>query len=285
MRKIHLTTFIIIICNISFGQIKQIIVDADTKEKIPFVNIWVENYDVGTISNKDGQFVLPKMDGSKIIVFSATGYTTKKMTYSLIKKSIELTPQIIELNEIVVSNSKKRNKEKVIDKLQKRQIRLYLPGFGKPWVFAKFFHFKEEYEKTPFLKEISIATKTNFTESRFMIRLFKANKDGEPEEYLHDKNIIATANKGKKIVHVNLSHLNLKIPKNGFFVAVEWLLTMTNADIFDSFQPDIGFTHEESNANSWFYRFGVWKKVKPYNGEIYATNTYKQLAVELKITD
>ncbi|NJB71636.1 hypothetical protein GGR42_002098 [Saonia flava] len=112
MRKIHLTILILIICNISFGQIKQIIVDADTKEKIPFVNIWVENYDVGTISNEDGQFVLPKMDGTKIIVFSATGYTTKKMVYGLIKNLIELTPQIIELNEVVVSNSKKRNKKR-----------------------------------------------------------------------------------------------------------------------------------------------------------------------------
>ncbi|NJB71637.1 hypothetical protein GGR42_002099 [Saonia flava] len=118
-----------------------------------------------------------------------------------------------------------------------------------------------------------------------MIRLFKTNKEGEPEEYLYDKNIIITADKGKKIVDVNLSHLNLTIPKNGFFVAVEWLLTKTNADTFDSFQPNIGFTHEESNANSWFYRFGVWKKVKSYNGEVYSTNTYKQLAVELKITN
>lgn len=277
--------FTLLIFNFSFGQIKHIVVDVATKERIPFVNIWVENTDIGTISTEDGQFALPKIDGDKIIVFSATGYITKRIEFKLIDNSIELTPQIIELNEVVVDNLKSRNDKKTIDKLKKRKIKHYLPGFGKPWVFGKFFGFKEEYEKTPFLKEISIATETSLTEASFIIRLFKANKEGEPEGYLYDKNIIVTTNKGKRIIDINISDLNLEFPKNGFFLAVEWLLTKENRDVFDSFQPNIGFTHEETNKNSWLYRFGIWNKVKSYNGENYSNNTYKQLAVELKLVN
>lgn len=273
------------ISNISFGQIKWAIIDADTKENIPFVNIWVENNNIGTISNEYGQFVLPKMDGTKVIVFSATGYNTKKIKFNLMKNPIELKPQIIELNEVVLTNLKKRKKEKYIDKLKTRQIRHYLPGFGKPWIFAKFFNYKKEYEETPFIKEISIAVETTREESKFLIHLLKINKEGKPQEYLNKKNLIVTAEKGKNIINKNISNLNIEVPENGLFVAVEWLLTKQNASVFDSFEPYIGFTHEESNENSWVYRFGAWKKVKSYNGEIYSTNTYKQLAAALKLSN
>ena len=285
MKKIHIAILILTIYNISFGQVKRVIVDIDTKERIPFVNIWVENEDTGTISNEDGFFVLQNVDGNKTIVFSATGYITKKIDFKLVGDIVELTPHVIELNEVIVSDSKQHKKKKIIDKLQKSKIRQYLPGFGKPYIFAKYFDFTEEYAKTPFLKEIRIATETEIKESNFIVRLYKINEEGEPEGYLYDKNIIVVTKQGKKIMNINISHLNLEFPKSGFFVAVEWILTKPNSDIFDSFHPYIGFTHQESNENSWFYRFGVWKKVRAYSGEVFPKTTYKQLAVELILTN
>tara|TARA_R110002167_G_scaffold365445_2_gene590223 strand:- start:12 stop:869 length:858 start_codon:yes stop_codon:yes gene_type:complete len=285
MKKLHFTILILTIYNISYGQIKRKIVDAESKERIPFVNIWVENEDIGTISNEDGFFMLQNIADTKIIVFSATGYVTKKINFKLIENTVVLTPQIIELNEVIVNNVKKQKKENVIDKMRNSKIRHYLPGFGKPYIFAKYFDFKDEYQKTPYLKELRIRTRTEIDESNFIVHLYKINEEGAPEGYLHDKNIIVTTKQGTKTLSINISHLNIEFPENGFFVAVEWILTKDNSDVFDSFEPYIGFTHQESNENSWFYRFGVWNRVKAYNGEVFPKTTFKQLGVELTLTN
>jgi hypothetical protein len=34
-----------------YSQMKGIVIDAETKEKIPYVNIWLENENIGTTSN------------------------------------------------------------------------------------------------------------------------------------------------------------------------------------------------------------------------------------------
>lgn len=41
MRKLIIRLFILS-CNLRFGQIKSVILSSETKEKVPFVNIWIE---------------------------------------------------------------------------------------------------------------------------------------------------------------------------------------------------------------------------------------------------
>lgn len=55
------------------------IIDSKTKEKIPYVNIWVENENIGTTSNEKGEFEL-KINNTKIILFSAIGFETRKIS-------------------------------------------------------------------------------------------------------------------------------------------------------------------------------------------------------------
>ena len=108
MKKVVLIT-ILLISNICFSQLKSVIIDSKTKEKIPFVNIWVENENIGTTSNEKGEFEL-EIDSPKIILFSAIGFETKKISSDLIKNILELKPETTELDEVILS-SKKLSKE------------------------------------------------------------------------------------------------------------------------------------------------------------------------------
>ena len=40
-----------------FGQITAKVIDSETSQNIPYVNIWVENENTGTTSNEKGKFI------------------------------------------------------------------------------------------------------------------------------------------------------------------------------------------------------------------------------------
>ena len=66
-----------------FGQITAKIIDSETSQNIPYVNIWVENENIGTTSNEQGKFIL-NIDKPKQIILSAIGYKRLKLNSNLI---------------------------------------------------------------------------------------------------------------------------------------------------------------------------------------------------------
>ena len=195
MKKLLAITFLLI-SNLCFSQLKSVIIDSETKEKIPFVNIWVENENIGTTSNEKGEFEL-EVDGAKVILFSAIGFETKKVSSDSIKSILELKPLITELSEVVIK-SKKLSKELVIGKFKKPKINHYFACGTKPWITARYFKYLEDYNKTTFLNKIRLLTNSNVEDSKFNIRLYSVNENGEPKDYIYDENIIGIAKKGKK---------------------------------------------------------------------------------------
>ena len=66
--------FIFLISSISlFSQLKGKVVDADNRP-IPFVNIWVQNENIGTTTEENGEFILSENNNNKNLIFSALGY-------------------------------------------------------------------------------------------------------------------------------------------------------------------------------------------------------------------
>ena len=294
-------SFVIIlflISNFCFSQLKSVIIDSETKEKIPYVNIWVENENIGTTSNEKGEFEL-EIDGPKIILFSAIGFETKKISSDSIKNILELKPLITELDEIII-NSKKLTEELVIGKFKKSKINHYFACGTHPWISARFFKYKEAYDKTSYLKKIRILTKSNVKDSKFNIRLYDVNENGEPENYIYDQNIIGIAKKGKKITEIDVSKLNIEFPKDGFFIAFEWLIIENNKYEFNytikgskkkhigiHYAPKIGLIPSVSNENSWIFNQGKWRKVWKNNNDISKKyrNKYNIVAMELILSN
>ena len=58
------------------AQTKGVVVDESGKP-IPYVNIWVENENIGTTSEENGEFSINVSD-NKYLIFSAIGYETQR---------------------------------------------------------------------------------------------------------------------------------------------------------------------------------------------------------------
>jgi hypothetical protein len=92
------------------AQIKGVVKDSISGEPIPYVNIWVENEAIGTTSETDGSFTL-EIKGEKILVFSALGYETKRITSNI--QTVVLKPKVMELKEVIVEQPKFKKKLKL----------------------------------------------------------------------------------------------------------------------------------------------------------------------------
>jgi hypothetical protein len=298
MKKTITTLIIILIYNFSYCQLKAKIIDSETKENIPYVNIWIENENVGTTSDETGQFELT-VDSSKIIVFSAIGFETRKILSDSIKNILELKPTITELEEVLIK-SKKQTKKLTLGKFSKRKVNHYFACGTKPWISARFYEYKEEYSKVSFLNKIKVLTNSEVKDSKFNIRLYEVNENGEPENYLYDDNIIGTAKKGQKTTEVDISNLNIQFPKNGFFIAIEWLIIDTNKNEYTFskkgtdetfkrtyYDPKIGTVPVETNENSWIFTQGNWKRVWKTSGANSKNkkDRYDLIAIELILTN
>ena len=84
--------FLILFSISFFSQTKGIVVDESGKP-IPYVNIWVENENIGTTSEENGAFSINVSD-NKYLIFSAIGYVTQRKISNILDK-IVLTSFII----------------------------------------------------------------------------------------------------------------------------------------------------------------------------------------------
>jgi len=295
--KNYILIVLILFSNLAFCQIKAVIINSETEEKIPFVNIWVENENIGTTSNEKGEFYL-NADNTKTIIFSAIGFENLKISSDLIISFIKLKPKTTQLSEIIIK-AKKHTKELIIGKFKKSKINYYFGCGTKPWITARYFKYRSDYNKTTFIKKIKLLTKSDVKNAKFNIRLYNLNDKGEPEGYIYDENIIGIAKKGKKTTEVNVSNLNIEFPKNGFFIAIEWLIVETNKHEYKytmkgsnkklegiSYEPAIGTIPAETDKNSWVYNKGKWQKVWKNNGKLKRyKGKYNLIAIELTLSD
>ena len=280
---------------ISLAQIKAFITDSISRERIPYVNIWLEDENTGTTSNENGEFEMNVMDTNKILVFSAIGYESTTIKLRNIGKEVKLVPKITVLNEVFI-RPKTGTKLLSIDGFKKSETNSYFVNAGTPWIVAKFFEYKSGYSSTPFLKSIIILTDSRIKNAYFNIRLYSINEKGEPGDLLQDKNIIAIARKGKTSTVIDLSAFNIKFPENGFFIACEWLIIESNRHEYTytnkgskkklkaiRYEPAIAILNGGENRTSWTLTKGNWKKWKGPALRNHAR--YQSLAIELILTN
>ncbi|WP_445456291.1 carboxypeptidase-like regulatory domain-containing protein [Flavobacterium sp. HNIBRBA15423] len=222
VRKFYILLLIFITYTIS-AQIKGVIKDSLTGNPIPFVNIWVENEEIGTTSDLDGSFFILVKDINKKLVFSALGFH-KKTVKAVNAKEVFLKPSVIELNEVVVLN-KKETKEIEIGKTPNAILQTFDNG---PKIEAKYFPYKDSYNKTKFIKKVSIQTDSKIEKATIKIHFYSVNEDGSPGEELLNENLLVTIKKGILKNKFDISNYNLVMPENGIFVAYEKLMIESN---------------------------------------------------------
>lgn len=282
----------------TFSQIKGVIIDKNTNEGIPYVNIWVVNENIGTTSSLKGEFEIDNTKGDSLVL-SALGYETKKISLLKIPSKIVLIPKALELEEIVVS-AKREKKENIIGSFDNDDIQFYYASDNKPEIKARLFPYYSTYSETPFLQAIKLRIYSDVRNAKFNIRCYSVGENGAPDKLIHDKNIIGIVKKKTENVELDLSNLDIIFPESGLFISYEWLIIKENEielsfPIKDSkkrenrilYEPKVGLLPIAENTNSWIYKDGKWEKVKKFEGNVskpYRDN-FGVLAIELKLSD
>jgi hypothetical protein len=289
---------ILISCSLS-AQIKGVVKDSLTGKPIPYVNIWVENENIGTTSEENGQFNIDVKEVNKNLIFSAIGYDRKLIKISETNE-VSLKSITYQLSEVVVSKSIGLEEIEVGNFNKKELISSY--GSGKaPWIVAKYFSPTEEIMKHQFLKSIKFQTKSEIKGAKFILHFYQVNEDGSPGDDLLAENLIVEVDKGANTNTINIKKSCLKFPENGLFIAIEWMMINENRYSFSFFldgskeklegifyEPKISSFFSETNT-TWKYASGKWNKMVELNNLHYRQkkyqNKFQELAIIISLTN
>ncbi|PKP19264.1 MAG: hypothetical protein CVU07_00210 [Bacteroidetes bacterium HGW-Bacteroidetes-23] len=275
------------------AQISGTVKDSTTGKPISYVNIWVENENIGTTSNENGFFNLALND-NKNIVFSALGYETKTIS-SLEVKNVLLHPKIYQLEEVIVENLKKTKELEIGD--AKKIQHTHLSG-DKPWIYGKLFPFQEKYIETPYIKQITFFSKSEIKEAKIRIRIYEMNDSIPSNDLLHEE-LIVSVKKGMRKNTIDVSKKNIKFSEKGIVVGLEWLIIDENKYIFEykidkskskneriNYAPSLVINYSETEISFRYYG-GKWIKNKIHksnDGKIW-DNKVLTPAINLTLTN
>ncbi|WP_284651002.1 carboxypeptidase-like regulatory domain-containing protein [Flavobacterium terrisoli] len=253
----------------AFSQIKGIVVD-EKNQPIPYVNVWVENENIGTTSDENGTFKINTSE-DKTLVFSSVGFEVKK---TAIKEGerVVLKEAVYKLKEVVLS---KRKQDKEIEIGDAQRIHHRQLSGDKPWIYGKLFEQDTIYKKTPFLKKIVFYSDSDKKGAKLKIRIFEFN-DSIPGNDLIDEDLIVTVKKGMKRNVIDVSKYNLTFPEKGIVIGLEWMIIEENrADfkykdhqtkkmmVMEDYAPSLVVNYSEKE-NAFTYSQGKWSRSKVF---------------------
>lgn len=207
----------------AIAQTKGVVKDSVTGNPISYVSIWVENENIGTTSEENGEFHIATSDKKKNLIFSALGYQ-KKICKVSEAQLVSLSPAAYELDEIVINNRKEK-KHLEIGKTKNAVAEAFDNG---PRMDAKYFPYSPDYKKTRWIKKAIILTDSRVEDATIKFHLYGVDEKGFPGEELLSKDYIVTIKKGVTRSEVDLTDFNLEMPKTGVFVVFEKLLIKKN---------------------------------------------------------
>ncbi|SNR77309.1 carboxypeptidase-like regulatory domain-containing protein [Hymenobacter mucosus] len=243
------------------------IVDEKTKEPIPFASVGLREEMTGALTNEYGffQMPMPEKNPQDSLIINALGYFRKAV---LIKPGIKVQDMIIEvpkraiaLKEVTVTSSAKI---KNLDLGSKSST----PGEGMiqgmPGSQYAFFVKNDKGKKLGNVRSVSFYIGENgFPREPFRVRLYKADGNyNSPNSDLLTDNIVVSAPKGGEWYTVDLTSYNITAPDEGFFVAMEWIVSgdkFYTTNFMDNYTPYgqiLRPTFEFKESRTWNYTIG-----------------------------
>lgn len=273
--------------------------DSTTNEPIPYVNMWIDGELIGTTSDEKGNFIFNADVIGKRVILSSIGYKKKSIVFTKNAQTILLKPEILHLKEVVIKSSKEKTRF-ILEKLKASDIRLFFFCDGMPYMKARFFPYKEEYAKTPYLSKVDIVTNSTIENATFNLRLYTLDQFGNPGKSIYADNIIVAVKKGRNITSINLTDKQIEFPVSGLLLAFEYLIVKQNEFTIrytippDTvkvtkvvYAPSVGVVPAETNEDSWIYKNGNWQrddKNKNIKQKMYA-DKFDKLAIRVLLTN
>jgi hypothetical protein len=219
-----LTIVVFLISFSAFSQTKGVVKDSLSGKPIPFVNIWVENENIGGTSEDNGEFSIHTSEKSKDLIFSSLGYQTKKVPISN-SMEVVLKPISFLLDEVLISNPKNINHIVLGD--SNKQFYLPEPQVV-PWILARKFNLNQSNTNTKYIKSITFFTKNQIDGAVFRVRVFSVNEENMPQDDMLFEDVIVETKRGKQKTVVNLDKYKIQIPTTGVIIGFESLLMEKN---------------------------------------------------------
>ena len=280
-RLLFIALFSFIIVPFAYAQkveIKGVIVDKDTKEPLPFTSIGLKNEQIGALTNEHGQFVVPAptQNTADSLVVVALGYGRRavlvKRGVAVASLTIELPKRAVALGNITVKAGKIKNLG-----LGSRSDD---PGEGMiqglPGSQYAFFVKNEKKKRLGNVRTVSFYIGENgFPREPFRVRLYKADGNyNAPNTDLLTENVVVSAPQGGQWYTVDLTPYNIIAPEEGFFVAMEWVVSgdkFFTTNFMDDYTPYgqiMRPTYEFKESRTWNYTMGKgWSLITASNGQ------------------
>jgi hypothetical protein len=204
------------------AQIKGVVKDSLTGKAISYVNIWVQNENIGASTEENGEFSI-NTTKTKNLIFSALGYE-KKTIKAADAAIVNLKPTSYQLDEVIIS---KRFETKIIE-IGKTKTAIYQAFDNGPRIDVKYFPYYPKYKSTRYLKQVAIETDSKIDNATIKIHFYSVDINGYPGEELLTKDFITTVKKGVNKNLFTISEFNLRMPKTGLFVGFEKLIIEKN---------------------------------------------------------
>lgn len=234
MKKLFFTFFTF--CSlIAFSQEKVQFLDSETKNPIAFATIAFGD-GLGGYTNENGEFTFDKKQKFSV---SMLGYKSLSISEEEFKLIIELESQPFEIEEIIISN--KKGKQKIVKQKaywkNSTWLDSYTPQIGNEIAVL----IPNEKNQEAVLSKIIVPIATNplrifdkkskdffkermdFPYTIIRIRFYK-NENNKPEELLYSDEIIVNVHNSKeKFSEIDLEKYGIDIPENGLFVGLEFI--------------------------------------------------------------
>lgn len=194
--------------------------DHITKDPIPYVNLSFLNTLKGTSTDENGHFFLdlPEAYLEKQVHISSLGYNdTIVVAKDIFKaKRFEMVEESFALDEVVVSET--LGGSDIMNPISSYSLTSGFSSSSTPWVLALYFPNIGAKEK--FVQKVTVFFQKNSKFKRctakFRLRIYDVDpKTNLPDRDILRKSVVLESDVGKDFVSIDLSALNLQMPKNG----------------------------------------------------------------------
>lgn len=265
------------------GQIK----DKESGDVLPYTNIMLKGYAIGTTSDNLGFFRLNYSDtvNSDTLVVSYIGYKSLELPINNIKNNtIELSQLTVDIKGIIIRPNTDRLKTIALNKFSKRDCSLrysigpfdttgtlnipYRPK--EPTIESMFFPFDAKYSDYRRIKQITFRAKSFADSSTIRLRIYRPTIDNRPGNDLLLKSLIVKVYKNHPDVTIDLSAENILMPESGIFIGFELLIIPDNLTIITNnlgkeaivYSPFVYQIDTKEGGITWIYSKGEWSLSK-----------------------
>jgi hypothetical protein len=227
------------------------VLDAKTLSTAPYSTLEIKGKGIGWVTDSIGNFILeiPKdiiSENDTLLIRSLGFSSTEVLLKSVLNNTsieIKLRPSIFQLDTIIIKPKANSFIKGVT--VEKAKANSGSSEWGQVAVYMD-----NEDEVKGIIQNVSFfISSRGKPKAPFRIRFYERQDDGSPGRDLIQENIIATPQKGNMWFKVDVSKYKIIVPKEGYFVAMEWIFT--DKRIFD----------EKIVPNTWMYNLGnKWVK-------------------------